>query len=117
MALLVTLALSQPEAATATATATATASASASASAPAASDDADAPELVEMTPRNFDRVADGRQVVVCAFVNPALPRSGALHAVLHELRAHFAALPLKGPLPQVTGDVAYAKAFDEALSD
>lgn len=30
---------------------------------------------------------------------------------------HFAVLALKGPLPQVTGDVAYAKAFDEALSD
>lgn len=30
---------------------------------------------------------------------------------------HFAALALKGPLPQVTGDVDYAKAFDEALSD
>lgn len=30
---------------------------------------------------------------------------------------HFAALPLKGPLPSAAGDVAYAKAFDEALSD
>ncbi len=30
---------------------------------------------------------------------------------------HFAVLPLKRPLPEITGDVAYAKAFDEAFSD
>ena len=30
---------------------------------------------------------------------------------------HFAVLPMKGALSQVTGDVAYAKAFDEAFSD
>jgi hypothetical protein len=73
------------------------------AAASVASDDDPATRLVELTPRNFARVVDGRRVVVCAFVNPVLPRSVALHAVLHDLRVHFAALP-----PAESAVVAFA---------
>jgi len=46
-------------------------------------------ELLEVTPRTLPRVADGRRIVVVAFVNPALPRSATFHATLHELNAQL----------------------------
>jgi hypothetical protein len=51
----------------------------------------DAPDLVEVAPRNFASIVDGRRVAVVAFVHPFLPASGALHPILHQLNQHYVA--------------------------
>jgi len=56
----------------------------------------DEPALDIITQHNHDRVLDGRNTMLVAFVNPLLPRSARLQPVLHELRAAFESEPQLG---------------------
>jgi hypothetical protein len=76
----------------------AAAAAFAALSEPALNEADDAPELLEVTPRNFDSHVDGRRagLLVLAFVHPYLNASAELHPKLHRLNQHYAARPASG---------------------